>query len=161
MVEGAGFTFFPDSREANFIGSASVGELSEVFSSQPDMTGRFAHELLRQGKKRELYEALSGCQDLPSLFLIALHDVVTSTAYMCSVEGVQPVEGRSYIQGVMEIMVRLTRNIPLEAELDVKTSKLIEKGTNRIMAESGIKVIKYRLATGGRSRNGNKLKALK
>lgn len=132
------FTFFPDSEEEALLRDASPDDLANAIAEQPDMTGRFIHELLRLDRKEELYQALTTLatrNGFPSLYLTALGGAVTSTAMMITMHGVPESEGKKFVVSTVDMFTRVGLRLPLKEKLQDDIANLVRKDSNKIMTE--------------------------
>lgn len=127
MTEKSEFTFFPNPEEQEKLGQATVKELISIFERQPQMAGRFIHELLRQEREQDLYEALVTLRGVFIIFEAASSDVVRSVAMMIGMHEVDKEEGMQFVDQVVELFMKLVSGVAFNEDLDTAEAKAAEE----------------------------------
>lgn len=125
MIAATEYTFFPDREEREGFVTCTPEELADVVEHQPDMSARFLHELWRTKRNRVAYEGLRRMsQDgrhIPAEDFF--DDLVTSSAMMCSMGGVDQEGMRTFVSDAVELVSRAANDFPLEDPLPPAVSE--------------------------------------
>lgn len=113
------FTFFPDPAEQQSIADAKEEDLAAFLMLQPDMSGRYVHELWRSGRVSEITELVEKYRAITPL---TYYDLARSVALMHCLHRQPLGGGRAFLSDVTEAIVSGPNSTPY---LEGKTPRQI------------------------------------
>lgn len=147
MPERYTFTFFPDIAEQKYIAEASPADITQMLDQQPEMSGRFVHELLRNNRDQDAITAIQPVMS-ETLVRFMLGDAKLSTSMMCAMHGIEQEEGRHFVTDVLGILRRVDNGTTLNKTFPtIDPSTLDKQLATRIMQRVQGDIDKYRSTT--------------
>lgn len=144
MPERYTFTFFPDTAEQKYIAEAAPAEITELLNQQPEMSGRFMHELLRNNRDQDAIAAIQPVMS-ETLLRIMLGDVKLSTSMMCAMHGIDTEEGRRFTTDVLGVLRSVDNGKTLRQTFSSFDPAVLEEQlAERIMQRVQDDIQKYR-----------------
>ncbi len=101
----ADFTFFPAQNEQQLLAEADVETLSQICQGQPDMAGRFLHELYRTGRVEELATLTAKFRAGELDSSAAMLDIVMTSIPIMNECGVSEEDSQAFIAEVMPMLI--------------------------------------------------------
>lgn len=129
------FTFFPDFQEAEGLAIADTESLMLLFNRQPEMVGRFVHELMRVGR----YEVVAELSDLVTYrhngLLFRMSTILPEMSYYwgtATKNGVTEEEYLAFLANAMTVISNGAMGRPYDSELPEDESEWVQKNVAKV-----------------------------